>query len=272
MRKSSDAECPSGIWRIVWDRLPYKMCDSFYNTFHANGKYSTPGTRIRDKVWLNLVIDYKKSLNDPNKQDSMKIFPTTFRRDGKRNFVKCNSCNEEHPSFYFLHKVKVQNEIIDIWDRGYRVCLPCARGKSNNPTAFFICECCGRKFYYTKRTEIIHEIGKSNFDWKKQRWCRQCKKRTTKCSHCGKSVPIYQMREFKDNLRNTKSTVCGDCFKELIDRSKREREALNNEIIEWRICRDCRRSFSITNGEAEYFNKKGLNWPTRCPNCRGRRY
>nr|WP_316622213.1 zinc-ribbon domain containing protein [uncultured Ruminococcus sp.] len=36
-------------------------------------------------------------------------------------------------------------------------------------------------------------------------------------------------------------------------------------------CRNCGRSFAVTNGEAEFYRKKGFNFPTKCADCRARR-
>lgn len=269
MRRSRDAERPSGIWRIVWDHLPYQMCDEFYNTFHSNGKYARPGYRLNTTNWLKMTKDFNEILMNSNSADSCSMFPRTFRRDGKRMFVRCNICGQEHPDYYFIHSIYVQQEKIDIWERGYRICLPCASDQSNMS---FQCECCGRQFYYTNRMKVLHEIGKSDFDFKKQRWCNDCKKRTIKCGHCGREVPIYQIREFEDRLRNLRTNVCGNCFKEMIEKSKQEKEAWKNSVSRWVSCRSCGRSFSITNGEIEYFSRKGYKLPTRCPNCRKKRY
>lgn len=269
MRRSQDAERPSGVWRIVWDHLPYQMCDSFYNTFHSKGRYSSPGRRIKDTIWLDMCKEFGRLLSNSDRVDSRSIFPHTFRYDGKRTFVRCSICGQEHPDFYFMHYIYVYQEKIDIWGRGYRICLPCSHDQSNMS---FTCDCCGRRFYYTNRTKVLHEIGKSDFDFKQQRWCRDCKKRTVKCGRCGREVPIYQIREFEDKLRNLRTNVCGDCFKELLEKVKREREAWKNSIACQIKCRSCPRSFSLTNGEVEYFKKKGLKLPTRCPICRQKRY
>ena len=272
MHRSQDAERPSGIWRIVWDHLSYKMCECFYNTFHSEGKYSRPGYRLDTKEWLKIIWEYKDILNDSKRADSRNMFPRTFRRDKKRTFVRCSICGQEHPDFYFIHNIRVQREKVNIWDRGYRICIPCANDQSD---VSFTCRCCGRKFYYTNRTKVLHEIGKSEFDFKNQKWCKECKRQTATCRHCGKEVPIYQMKEFEDRRRNLRMSVCGSCFRELIEQSKQERaerEAWKNSVHHWVVCRNCGRSFPITNGDMEYFSRKGYNLPTRCSSCRKIRY
>jgi hypothetical protein len=269
MRRSQDAERPSGIWRIVWDHLSYQMCNGFYNTFHSSGKYAQPGRRLNTTAWLKMTRDFANALTISNRTDSCSMFPRTFRHDGKRIFERCSICGQEHPDFYFMHNIRIRQEKIDIWERGYRICLPCAGDQSN---VSFKCECCGRQFYYTNRTKVLHEIGKSDFDFKKQRWCKDCKKRTIRCGRCGREVPIYQIREFEDRLRNLKTSVCGSCFKEMIEKAKMERAVWKNSVARKELCRDCGRWFFITNGEIEYFSKKGYNLPTRCPDCRKKRY
>lgn len=264
MRRSADAERPSGAWQIIWDHLPYKMCNYFYNTFHINGKFSRPGYRLKDYEWLNVVDEFYEVLKNEKNIKSRALMPQTFRGDEKRVFEKCRICGQEHPTFYFLHSIRIKNEKINVWDMGYRVCLPCAIDQSS---ASFTCKSCGRIFYYTNRTKIMHEIGQLNFDWNKQKWCHDCKKQTIKCSRCGTDVPLYQIREFRDKRRNQAKSVCQNCFAILLDEEKRWRE----DIYITQVCRQCGCRYSITNGEAEFYNDKGFDMPSRCRSCRSRR-
>ena len=266
-RRSADAEKPSGAWQIVWDHLPFKMCSKFYHTFHANGDFSKPGSRLKDYEWAFAVEEFGRHLSLDENSESRSLMPRTFRRDDKREFARCRICNQEHPTFYFLRNIKIQNEKINIWDRGYRVCLPCAVDQSD---ASFNCKSCGKTFYYTNQTKIIHEIGRLNFDWNGQKWCHSCKKHSVKCSRCGTDVPVYQMHEYTDRKRNLKKNVCKNCFHDLINESKKENE-WRNGIYTRGACRQCYQWFNITNGEAEYFKEKGMQLPSRCPSCRGRR-
>lgn len=266
MRRSEDAERPSGAWQIVWDHLPYKLCFNFYHSFHQNGNFSKPGTRLHGYTWINQIEQFANSLATAEGAQSRMLFPATFRRDGKRTFVRCTICGKEHPEFYFLRKVRMQGEIINIWDKGYRVCLPCAVDRSNSPDAQFTCKCCNKTYFYTNRTHIMHEIGKLDYDWNTQKWCHNCKKQTVRCSRCSKEVPVYQLKEFRDERRNQRRSVCSNCFGELINEEKKRRNAVYCTVT----CRNCNRSFNITQGEKEYFDSKGHYLPTRCPSCRGR--
>lgn len=259
LKRSQDAERPSGPWQIAWDHLPYNLCHQFYHTFHPEGNYAKPGSRRGLGVWLDLVANFEKVLATPEGAQSRQLFPATFRRDGKRTFVRCQICGREHPTFYFLRRIRIQGQTVDVWEKGYRVCLPCAVDKSNSPEAKFTCNGCHREFCYTNRTQIMHQIGKADYQWHNQRWCSDCKKRTVACSQCYKQVPINQIREFRDYRRNQTRSVCSECEK-----------VLKNETYSYPVCKNCHRSFVITQGDAQYFLGKGLNLPTRCPSCRGR--
>lgn len=221
MRHSKDAERPSGIWRIVWDHLPYRICNAFYNTFHETGKYAVPGKRISAYTWYKMAEEYRKEYEIQDKSLSREIFPQTFRRDGKRHFVRCSVCGKEHPDFYFMHSIRIQGEKIDIWNRGYRICLPCADDKSD---VSFICQSCGKEYFYTNRTKVLHEIGKSDFDYKNQKWCRECKNQKVRCAKCGQEVQAYQIRDFEDRNRGTHIKLCGKCFHEAVEQAKQERQ------------------------------------------------
>ena len=270
MRRSEDAERPSGAWKIVWDHLPYRMCVSFYHSFHHNGNHSRPGTRLPASVWLDQIGQYERHLQTAQGAQSRALFPATFRRDPKRTFIRCNICGEEHPDFYFLKRIKIQTDAVNIWDKGYRVCLPCAVDQSRDPRAKFTCQNCKTTYFYTNRTKIRHEIGRLDFDWTDQKWCYTCKKQKSTCGKCGREVPLYQFREFIDKNRNLRRSVCPDCFGALVQEAKRMEEARKNQIYRSIRCRDCGCVFHVTVGEAEFFAKKGYSLPSRCSRCRGR--
>lgn len=271
MRRVQDSEKPSGAWQIVWDHLPIEMRRCMYKTFHPKGEYAQPGTRLKEGVWIKLADKFKDELMKEENALSRELFPYTFRRYGERRFVRCDICGREHPDFYFLKNIYINGEKVNIEEKGYRVCLPCAVDQSRDS---FICKCCGKEFFYNNRTSVMHRIGKDDYDWRDQKWCSDCKKRTVKCVNCGKEVPINQIRDFNDKQFNTQRRVCSSCFTELVEEDKRRREEAKRwreAAYDIRMCRECGRSFIITNAEYEYFTQRRLHLPTRCRDCRTKR-
>lgn len=259
-----DAETPSGVWQMVWDHLSLKLRFKFNDVLARDGQSSQPGQRVKTSDWLYFTKAYLDELNEPANVESRTLFPSTFRRDGKRVFFKCSICGQEHPQEYFMHNIYIEKSKVDVWERGYRICLPCSNDQSNEG---FTCECCKTTYYYTNRTKVLHEIGRLDFDYKQQRWCKDCKKKTQTCARCGREVPIFQMTAFEDRRRNLTQTVCGNCKRELIEEYNQWRNSTYTMVR----CRFCGHSFEITNGDYEYFRAKGFNLPTRCKNCRGSR-
>lgn len=231
-RQIRGTSVPPGVWRFVWSHLtPFK--DPFYNTFQKGGFFSLPGKRRNPEFWINLLNDFYKELTDKNIYDkeSLKIFPSTFRRSNNVQFVRCKYCGIEHPRFFFRDEYFETNCI----------CNSCLSKKSN---IYYKCESCGRVFYYTNKAAIFHQRKEASGEWKKQKYCKDCKSRTATCSKCGKILPTYSMR----------GGMCFDCY--------------NNTIYTSIRCKSCGSVFSITNGQYEFFVKKGMSLPVRCERCR----
>ena len=64
--------------------------------------------------------------------------------------------------------------------------------------------------------------------------------------------------------------IIASIFGRYNDRQPDCEKVLRNEPYSNPICKNCHRSFVITQGDAQHFLGKGLNLPTRCPSCRGR--
>lgn len=223
MSRAEDSERPGGVWQMVWDNISYDLCRGFYNTFSKNGFNYLPGKRLSEMLLLNQVREYKKSLLSGENGLSTDLFPRTFRRDGKHPFYRCQYCGQEHPEFYFLHTLRINNNRVNIWDRGIRICLPCTLLESSDPSATFRCQSCGRELTYSNRAKIMHDVGSNEFNRAAQKWCGDCKRHTIECSRCHRAIPFYQIKEFVDRRHNLTYKVCKDCFGTLIDEAKRTR-------------------------------------------------
>jgi serine/threonine protein kinase len=72
-RKTEKA--PEGPWKIIWNNLPYRIKEAFYETFHFDFRSKT---RRSLGDWLGLLRDYKFELD--SNFHSKKLFPTTNKR------------------------------------------------------------------------------------------------------------------------------------------------------------------------------------------------
>lgn len=225
------------MWRFMWSHLsPFKHL--FYNTFQNGGSFNAPNARKSVNAFIATLNNYIKELEHPTDPESLRLVPRTFKRSKNEQFYRCSCCGVEHPQFYFYREKVGANA----------VCNGCLDKRSE---VSFTCECCHKTYYYSNRLALFHsDMRERNSDWRKQRYCSDCKSRTDTCVRCGDKVPTYEL----DSLGR-----CRKCHKEY-------REATYAR----RIC-ECGREFIITNGEHEYFVEKGISDPRRCKECREKR-
>lgn len=228
-----NAALPS-MWRFMWSHLtPFK--EPFYETFQKDGRYNKQGQRRGPKFWINITKDFKADLENPVDRESLKIYPQTFKKGRNDTFYKCRFCGVEHPKFYF------SNQFFD----EYRICNDCI-GKQSDVS--FTCVDCGKTYYYTNRTALFHKQKREqDSSWKDQKHCRDCKEKTLTCVCCGEELPFYQ-------LRNGMCLECSSNYR--------------NQVYQRIQCRVCGSVFDFTNGDRDFYAKKGYSLPTKCPNCR----
>lgn len=223
------------MWRFMWSHLSPSIKDTFYETFQYRGRYNSAASRKGLDFWLGAITQFRSELANTFDQESLKIYPKTFKRGVGVVFYQCSFCGVEHPRFYFF----------DRYFDDYHICNDCIDKKSN---VSFTCVDCGKTYYYTNRTALYHkQMKKLDADWKDQKHCRDCKNKTLRCNHCGKYVPFYQL----------KNGECLDC--------RSEYENMVYQIIQ---CKNCGRNFEFTYREKEFYDKKGFSMPTNCPECR----
>ena len=58
---------------------------------------------------------------------------------------------------------------------------------------------------------------------------------------------------------------CYDCVPKLLEVKEKEKNALYRK----ERCIECKELFKITNGEKDFYTRKGWQLPLRCPKCRG---
>lgn len=95
-------------------------------------------------------------------------------------------------------------------------------------------------------------------DSTEQGMCKSCLKdgEIYRCKHCGKEM-VYT--NYAKLVRKAKRhTLCPDCYSHM------------NEVAYTEHCSDCGTAFPITNGELEFYRKKGYEAPKRCKRCRSK--
>lgn len=232
-----DHAMPS-VWRFMWSHLtPFK--DVFYNTFQKGGKLEKPADRKTVGSWIGTVKYFREELESPVDPESLKLYPQSFKKGKNDIFYKCSYCGISHPRFFF------SNRYFD----NYQICNSCIGKRSN---VSFTCKACGKTYYYTNETDLFHRTMKSvNTEWKDQKYCKDCKNKTLRCSDCGEEKPYYV-------LKNGRCTSC--------------EEKRRNAVYTYIQCKDCGRTFSVTVGEREFALQKNLTFPpSRCKDCRDKR-
>ena len=170
---------PGDLWRYCWSHLTYKIKEAFYNTFRFDGDYHDEKKRLGTGHWLKIFEEYlsliksgKMTLQD---EESIKIFPTRFKKDKNKNYVKCKICSREYD------EERLQEGIC-------RDCL--------NDGEKYHCEKCGREMIYTNYQKYIKNA-------KRFRMCKDCFEKSNmiyerkECRDCGKIFDItYGEKEY----------------------------------------------------------------------------
>lgn len=208
MRSTSRQDSSSGFWRFVWDHISYDLGRDLYQTFARDAQHSTAGHRLSMEQWKRDLSRYKDSLNHPYDPESLKIYPTTFRRAENRTFQQCSFCGKQHPTFYFQQHIRVQVDRqwkkipLDWLLREKKICKTCFHESSeettpDDPKSFFICEGCKakgniNKTYYTNAAKFVHSYMEQNQGWQPQKWCSNCKELFEKrnCIQCGEEFNV----------------------------------------------------------------------------------
>ena len=202
-----------------------------------NGEFSYPlGERKTGKVpmgpwrycWSHLTYKIKET------------FYETFWREGSMHDEKKRPGTGHWLRLfeYYLHllqsgKMKIQDE--------ESVLIFPTRFKHDKNKTYTKCKLCGKEF---DEETLEHGI------------CRSCLNdgEHYRCESCGREM-VYT--NYQRLIKKAKRyTICRDCYEK------------KNMVWERRVYKDCGNSFEITQGEKEYFDKKGFVPPTRCEVCR----
>ena len=224
-----------GSWRFVWSHLGNDLKKAFYETFQYGQAYSKPENRRDAKFWYGKVRNLEEELKNPYDNESLKMFPRTFKRYSGTKTITCRKCGIDHPLFYYRYPER-------------QICNSCI-GKISD--TFFVCKNCQVEYYYDYSTLFKYEKLVETKGFKMPTHCPYCRSDKDSCKECNRIVPTYRLNEMG---------MCPDCAK------KR-----SQKIVGRYTCLGCRRVINITQGEMDFYEKKGWNTPTRCKDCRSKR-
>ena len=221
---------------------------------HINGE--TPAKNIKSG---NFSYPYKENSNGlaPNSDAKYiwshmffplkQMFYLTFKKG------ECLYGEEDRPAAgIWLDKLKwYKKELTDGTIKNYDPVslelIPKAYKKNPNVT-YVTCKLCGKD---------VPE------DSVKEGYCFTCLNTVTivKCSICGGDI---EYKNYNKYIRKSKPPkVCKACFQK-----KQEEIRHKKETYKKGICNCCGKSFVITYGDRDFYIKKGLELPKRCPDCR----
>lgn len=223
-----------GLWRFVWSHLGNDLKQAFYYTFQHEQVFSTPEKRRDARFWKKKVCELEQELINPYDEESLRIFPRTFKRFSGTKTIECTKCGIDHPVFYYKYPDK-------------KICNSCL-GKPSQ--THFVCKSCGKSFYYDFGTLFKYEKLVETKDFHMPTHCPYCRSDKRKCVCCGKLVPAYRIDE---------KGMCFDCAKQARER-----------IAKRYYCK-CGREIILTQGEVDFYMRKYGELPRSCKQCRDSR-
>lgn len=223
-----------GLWRFVWSHLGAGLKQAFYSTFQFRQAFSVPEKRRDARFWQREVGNLEQELINPYDEESLRIFPRTFKRFRGTKTIQCVKCGIRHPDFYYRYPEK-------------QICNSCL-GKPSQ--THFVCRSCGKAFYYDFGTLFKYEKLVETKGFSMPTHCPYCRSDKRKCQCCGEMVPAYKLND---------QGICIDCAKRAKERiAKRYVGRCGHEII-------------LTQGEIDFYMKKFGRLPQRCKQCRENR-
>ena len=192
--EKKNGKVPKGPWRYCWSHLPYKVKEAFYQTFRYDGEYHDKAKRLSTGYWLKIFEWYleliKSGKMTAQDEESVLLFPTRFKKDINKNYVKCKICKKEYD------EERLQEGI----------CHDCLKDGEK-----YHCERCGRELIYTNYQKYIKHSRRYEI-------CRECfeKKNTIYerriCKNCGQAFDITNgEKEFFVNRSMPLPTRCKNC-------------------------------------------------------------
>ncbi len=179
-------------------------------------------------IWSHLTYDIKKA------------FYTTFKKGEEHSTEQTRLSEKEWLSLFEYYLKLLETGKFGEQDKMSEELFP-TRHKKNPKLNYIKCRLC--------HNEMPEEQCQNGI-------CQSCLKtgEEYKCKRCGKSLLYTNYAKYIKNAK--RFDMCQDCFENM------------NSVHSYIICSNCKKRFSITNGEYEFFINKGLSLPKKCKECR----
>lgn len=174
-------------------------------------------------------------------------FYHTFRRDGMYHDEKKRPSTGRWLGLFTYYLNLLESGKMSAQDEEALKIFPTRFKRDRNKT-YAKCKLCGKEY---------------EEDHLEQGICRDCLNDGEKyrCAKCGREMVYTNYQRLIKHIKRRE--ICRDCFEK------------SNMVWERRTCRNCGRTFEITYGQKEFFDKMKKSkptfaLPTRCENCRGK--
>ncbi|ONI42914.1 hypothetical protein AN640_06970 [Candidatus Epulonipiscium fishelsonii] len=179
-------------------------------------------------IWSHLTYDLKEA------------FYNTFREDGDKSAENKRLTVDEWLYIFEYYLNLLDSGKLGNQDKMSEELFP-TRHKKNPNIQYVSCMLCKNEI---DEKQCRNGICRSCLALGETYYCRECRKE------------IFYSNNDRYVKKSKKYEICVDCF----SYGKQVHSNIN--------CIECGAYFEITNNEWDYFSKKGLDVPKRCPNCR----
>ena len=267
-------DVPDGAWRFIWSHLPKRIKIAFWETFHEQGKNNQETTRFNTEFWIRMFTEYRRLLNEGilQQNDNMadELFPNRFKRQRGVSYIECKICHRE------IEQAKSREGMCwscrNAQQEAERLRREQERQKREQERQRVwetrICVSCGAYFTITQGEHDFYESRGMEFPKR----CPSCRE-SGNSSHVSSSHTSGSSVGYAAKQRTQPDPLIAHVHQVVFPYAAKQRtqpDQSRKQVWLQKTCVDCGCSFTITKGEYDFYNSRGMELPKRCPSCRGK--